>query len=82
MTLQQGISLRNNQTFVGKTLNVLIEGMGDGISLGRSYRDAPEVDGMVIVEDEAPVGEMVPVRIAGAMVYDLSGNVDKSYSSV
>jgi ribosomal protein S12 methylthiotransferase len=82
MILQQGISLGRNQVFVGKTINVFIEGMGDGISLGRSYRDAPEVDGMVIVEDELPVGEMVPVRIAGAMVYDLSGTVDKSYTEV
>jgi ribosomal protein S12 methylthiotransferase len=55
---------------------VLIEGNGDGISLGRSYRDAPEIDGMVIVEGEIPVGRMLPVRINGAMAYDLSGVVD------
>ncbi|MBI5012156.1 MAG: hypothetical protein HZC06_05115, partial [Methylocystis sp.] len=36
-------------------------------SMGRSYRDAPEIDGMVIVEGEVPVGEIVPVRISGAM---------------
>jgi ribosomal protein S12 methylthiotransferase len=53
----------------------LIEGQGDGLSLGRSYRDAPEIDGMVIVEGEAPVGTMVPVRITGALPYDLSGTV-------
>jgi ribosomal protein S12 methylthiotransferase len=50
------------------------------ISLGRTYRDAPEIDGMVIVEDQVPIGEMVPVRITGAMAYDLSGIVD-SYRS-
>ncbi|MGD2155530.1 MAG: 30S ribosomal protein S12 methylthiotransferase RimO [Anaerolineales bacterium] len=75
MELQQGISLERNQAQVGKTLDVLIEGHGDGISLGRCYRDAPEIDGLVIVEGELPVGEMVPVQIAGAMVYDLSGVV-------
>ena len=70
------ISLERNQTFVGRTLDVLIEGRGDGISLGRSYRDAPEVDGLVIVEGAVPVGELVPVRITGALEYDLSGVVE------
>ena len=76
MELQQGISLERNQAYVGKTLDVLIEGQGDGISVGRSYRDAPEIDGLVIVEGHQPVGEMVPVRINSAMVYDLAGVVD------
>jgi ribosomal protein S12 methylthiotransferase len=76
MELQQGISLEINQGYIGKTLDVLFEGSGDGISLGRSYRDAPEIDGMVIAEGEIPVGRMLPVRINGAMAYDLSGAVD------
>jgi ribosomal protein S12 methylthiotransferase len=80
MELQQGISLERNQTFVGQTLDVLIEGQGDGISIGRSYRDAPEIDGLVVVEEEAPVSEMVPVRITGAMAYDLTGNLDSTQS--
>ena len=75
MSLQQTISLHKNQAMVGRTLQVLIEGQGDGLSLGRSYRDAPEIDGMVIVEGAAPIGEMVPVRITGALLYDLSGIV-------
>ena len=78
MELQQGISLERNQGFVGQTLDVLIEGQGDGISIGRSYRDAPEIDGLVIVENDIPVGEMVPVRINGAMVYDLTGVLDST----
>lgn len=78
MALQQDISLRRNQRFVGKTLDVLIEGQGEGLSLGRSYRDAPEIDGMVIVEDDIPPGEMVPIRINGAMPYDLTGVFDGS----
>jgi len=73
MTLQQGISLARNQALVGRTLDVLVEGQGDGVSLGRSYRDAPEIDGLVIVENELPVGQIAPVRITGAMAYDLSG---------
>ena len=73
MDLQQQISLERNQEQVGKLLPVLIEGYGDEISVGRSYRDAPEIDGMVLVPGELPVGEIVPVRIDGAMVYDLTG---------
>ena len=79
MLKQQDISLQINQELIGKSLDVLIEGQGevegsgDVISLGRSYRDAPEIDGMVIVEGALPDGEIVPVRITGAMVYDLTG---------
>ena len=79
MTLQQGISLERNQRFVNQRLDILVEGQGDGISIGRSYRDAPEIDGLVIVEDHFPVGEMIPVRINGAMVYDLTGVADSTF---
>ncbi|MBZ0277341.1 MAG: 30S ribosomal protein S12 methylthiotransferase RimO [Anaerolineae bacterium] len=87
MSLQQGISLSKNQAFVGKTLDILVEGQGQGedengepvegiISVGRSYRDAPEIDGYVLVEGELPAGEIVPVRITGATAYDLIATVD------
>src|SRR5690606_22662350 len=75
MQTQQGISLQRNQALVGRTLDVLVEGKDKHISLGRSYRDAPETDGMVLVEGDLPVGEIVPVRITGAMEYDLVGTV-------
>ena len=79
MIAQQKISLARNQAQIGRTLEILIEGKGEVegsgeiISLGRSYRDAPEIDGMVIVEGDLPDGEIVPVQIQGAMVYDLVG---------
>jgi len=73
MLTQQSIALARSQRFLGKTLPVLIEGNGDGISVGRSYRDAPEVDGLVIAEGKAQIGEIVPVKITGAMNYELSG---------
>ena len=73
MELQQNISLQVNQSYVGKTLDVLVEGFDNGISIGRSYRDAPEIDGLVFIEGKAKTGEIVPVRITGAMAYDLTG---------
>jgi ribosomal protein S12 methylthiotransferase len=75
MEAQQNISLQVNQSYVGMTLDVLIEGFDNGISIGRSYRDAPEIDGMVFVEGQAKIGEIVPVRISGAMAYDLTGSL-------
>ena len=87
MALQSTISLQKNQALVGQTVDILVEGHGVGedeygeetdgvISLGRSYRDAPEIDGYVLVEGELPVGEIVPVRISGATTYDLIGSMD------
>ncbi|MBZ0305434.1 MAG: MiaB/RimO family radical SAM methylthiotransferase, partial [Anaerolineae bacterium] len=87
MEMQQRISLAKNQAQVGRVLDVLIEGYGDAedeqgrptgekISLGRSYRDAPEIDGYVLIEGQAPVGRIVPVRITGAMTYDLVGTIN------
>jgi ribosomal protein S12 methylthiotransferase len=75
MLLQESISMVNNQALVGKKLDILVEGAGDGISIGRSYRDAPEIDGMVIIQQELPLGEIISVRIDGAMVHDLTGSV-------
>lgn len=82
MELQQGISLAKNQKWTGRTIDVLVEGhgesedengeaTGEALSVGRSYRDAPEIDGYVIVDGELPVGEIVPVRVTGATTYDL-----------
>ncbi len=77
MELQQSISLAKNQNLVGKRLDVLIEGQGDGLTVARSYRDAPEVDGYVIVEGDVPADKpLIPVRITGAMNYDLTAVPD------
>jgi len=80
MELQQSISLARNQALVGKTLKVLVEGQGDGLTIARSYRDAPEIDGYVLIEGEVSAGEIVPVRITGAMNYDLTATVDLNNS--
>jgi ribosomal protein S12 methylthiotransferase len=81
MEVQQPISLRRNQAQVGKLLDVLIEGEGQmegnrtPLLLGRSYRDAPEVDGLVLIPGVrgVPAGEMIQVHINSAMEYDLVG---------
>ena len=81
MELQQPISLRKNQMQVGRALEVLVEGegrvegSGEPLLLARSYRDAPEIDGLVLVPGVrgAPIGEMMQVHINGAMEYDLVG---------
>ena len=75
MSVQQNISLQINQSFVGKTLDVLVEGFDKNLSIGRSYRDAPEIDGLVFAEGKAEIGSIIPVRITGAMAYDLTGNL-------
>ena len=81
MEVQQPISLRKNQEQVGKVLDILVEGQGEiaesgaPLVMGRSYRDAPEVDGLVLVPGiaEAPAGEVLQVHINGALEYDLVG---------
>lgn len=73
MTLQQDISLRKNQDWIGKTLPILLEGYNEGVSIGRSYRDAPEIDGMVFVDGELPIGDICQVKITDALVHDLVG---------
>jgi len=93
MALQQSISLEKNQALIGQTLEVLIEGHGvvesqsqalpgEVISIGRSYRDAPEIDGLVFVEGRQPPGQFLPVRISGAMHYDLTGNCGASWTAI
>jgi ribosomal protein S12 methylthiotransferase len=81
MELQQSISLQINQAQVGRKLDVLVEGGDSGLLIGRSYRQAPDmIDGMVLAEGKAEIGSaevgaIVPVRITGALAYDLSGVV-------
>jgi len=48
-----------------------VEGENDGVSVGRSFRDAPEIDGLVIVEAPLPAGSISKVHITGALTHDL-----------
>lgn len=77
MQIQQPISTKKNQACIGQTVGVLIEQENPetGELIGRSARFAPEVDGLVYVKGEAPLGTIVPVTITAADVYDLYGEV-------
>lgn len=84
MEAQEEISAQLQAALVGTTLDVLIEGAQDAapakrhraagmMSVGRSYRDAPEVDGTVLVRGRHRVGSMVKVRITESTTHDLVG---------
>jgi ribosomal protein S12 methylthiotransferase len=77
MELQQPISLRRNQSEIGKTVDVLIEQEHpeSGMLIGRSARFAPEVDGLVYVSGSARLGSIVPATIHAADHYDLHGEI-------
>ena len=82
MTLQQPISAARNASWIGRTVDVLVEqhNPSTGEMIGRCARFAPEVDGEVLVQPgdnglQVNPGTMVPVQITGADIYDLSGRV-------
>jgi ribosomal protein S12 methylthiotransferase len=80
----QPFSLKKNQGAVGKVIDVLIEQEhpSTGERIGRSARFAPEVDGLVYVQGDAPLGTIVEVEITDADIYDLYGSVVPSPLSV
>jgi ribosomal protein S12 methylthiotransferase len=75
MVTQQTISHERNQTYVGRRLSVLLEGSGEDLTVGRSYRDAPEIDGLILIRERTEPHRMVTVEIDEALAYDLVGHV-------
>jgi ribosomal protein S12 methylthiotransferase len=75
MALQQSISLARNQAQIGRKLMALTESHQQNSTLARTYRDAPEVDGYVILPGRLPLGQMLEVNIVDALDYDLVGQV-------
>jgi len=77
MTLQQKVSLEHNQDLLGRTLEVLVEEReSSGRYVGRTYRDAPEIDGKVFIQgvfQEIEMGQFYQVKIKSALEYDLTG---------
>lgn len=78
MVLQQNISKEINKTFIGKTLECIIESFtDDGMVIARSQYDAPEVDGVVYIKTDKPVipGDIEQVKITDCYEYDLIGEI-------
>ena len=78
MEVQQRVSLENNKKVIGEELDVLVEGkLNEGTFFGRTYKDAPEIDGLTFIEsdNELPLGDFVKVKIEKAKEYDLIGKM-------
>jgi len=79
MELQQEISLEKSQEMIGRTLLVMIEGKvaDENAYVGRTYRDAPNVDGYIFIntDREMMTGDFARVQVTGALEYDLIGEI-------
>lgn len=78
MELQQDIAFDHSENMVGRVLTVMIEGKvaDEPVYVGRTYMDAPDVDGLIFVNaDELMSGDFVRVTVTGAAGYDLIGEV-------
>ena len=78
MSLQSKISEELNQELEGKVIEVLVEGRDTeqaSIAVGRSYREAPEVDGQVYIEgdEDSKPGDIIKVRVLQGFTYDVVG---------
>lgn len=80
MELQQEIAFEKAQEMVGQRIMVMVEGKLDeeGVYVGRSYKDAPNVDGYVFVHTDQNLmtGDFVPVVITASHEYDLVGEME------
>lgn len=78
MELQQQIAFEYAESLIGYEFDVIIDSAADqpGLFIGRTFADAPEIDGVVYVEGEAiEPGQIVPVQIAARQDYDLVGTL-------
>ncbi len=79
MEVQQNISREKHRAFIGKTIEVVVEGLSDETDLllqGRTSQQAPDIDGVVLINDgQAKIGEFVQVRVTESMEYDLIGEI-------
>ena len=84
MALQQQISLEHTRNMVGKVIKVMVEGYlyEDDIYVGRSYMDAPKVDGCVFINSprELMTGDFVYVKITQGKEYDVIGDVTNEFT--
>tara|TARA_S200000501_G_scaffold379030_1_gene446843 strand:- start:8873 stop:10168 length:1296 start_codon:yes stop_codon:yes gene_type:complete len=73
--IQYEISLSKNESFIGKSLKVLVDKTGENISFGRSQFDSPEIDNIVHIKEKAERGTFVNVHIESANEYELIGSI-------
>ncbi len=81
MEIQKEISHKNNSKFVGKKLKVLVEALEGDFYIGRSYRDAPEVDGEVLIDkrdNKLNIGDFYDVDVYDYNEYDLFAEILKN----
>ena len=83
MSVQCKISEEINQSFEGKEIEVLVEGRDEekpNIAVGRSYREAPEVDGQVYIENDtdSKPGDIIKVKVLQGFTYDIVGEKIKT----
>ena len=71
--LQHDISLERNESFIGKTLRVLVDQSENNIGVGRTEYDSPEIDNIVNIEGQVEKGEFVNIQIESANEYELIG---------
>jgi ribosomal protein S12 methylthiotransferase len=75
LEIQHEISLDRNESFVGKTLKVLVDQEGENVSVGRTEYDSPEIDNIVHIQGKVDKGNFVSVRIESANEYELIGSI-------
>jgi ribosomal protein S12 methylthiotransferase len=74
--MQSAISLEKNKRLIGRTFTALVDDVEDSVATARLYSQAPEIDGVVFVQNETvDRGTFVTVRIDEAYDYDLKGTV-------
>ena len=75
LEIQHGISLDKNESFIGKTLKVLVDESGEDVSVGRTEYDSPEIDNIVHIKGKAVKGTFIDVIIESANEYELLGKI-------
>ncbi len=75
LEIQHEISLDRNESFVGKTLKVLVDQEGENVSVGRTEYDSPEIDNIVHIQGKVDKGNFVSVKIESANEYELIGSI-------
>lgn len=84
MELQQDIALDKGEEMIGRILTIMIEGKvaDENAYVGRTYKDAPNVDGYIFVntDEELMSGDFVNVRVTGALEYDLIGEIENEFT--